>query len=441
MPDRLTFTPEWMELEDGSPEERAAFGAIEIRVDGKCLTEGLNEITTAVERAPFVSGFHLAQWLAWNWWRLRWEPRPDFPDIDWEMAHKITSVGEGYDWPHITIWSDGKQTHLSCRLNSNNPDASYRYIVHHDASIPSEGFEEGSREFIGSVCERMSRQDVPESNLHILWNELREEWGDPELSRHRKLEALLGMESQEADPDTIKFLIAEGSKLGEEAIEELAVARIVAGRPEIAQKLEELAQSQGFEVSPSDGLRLSQSIDPESGSNVEAWEVGESLAQAARRDASLGNSPISDGELCDLAAVESEVLQKNSGGRTKLHRAMGFILGGDTPKIVLRPGNKNGRRFQLARLLGDQLADQAKERLRPSTDTHTYRQKVQRAFAAELLSPFEEVEQMLGNSYSNKEKQERVAEHFQVSPWTIENQLANKGLINKEDLAAARIQD
>ena len=69
--------------------------------------------------------------------------------------------------------------------------------------------------------------------------------------------------------------------------------------------------------------------------------------------------------------------------------------------------------------------------LHPATRTHTYRQKAQRSFAAELLSPFEVVDEMLGNDYSMEKRQE-VAEWFAVSPMMIDNQLKNYGRIERE---------
>ena len=57
---------------------------------------------------------------------------------------------------------------------------------------------------------------------------------------------------------------------------------------------------------------------------------------------------------------------------------------------------------------------------------------MQRAFAAELLSPFAAVEDMLGRDYS-EEKQNEVAEHFAVSPMTIQTQLVNHRSIDRDD--------
>jgi Zn-dependent peptidase ImmA (M78 family) len=69
----------------------------------------------------------------------------------------------------------------------------------------------------------------------------------------------------------------------------------------------------------------------------------------------------------------------------------------------------------------------------PATRAYTYRQKVQRSFAAELLSPFDSVMHMLQGDYS-LESQLDVAEHFQVSELTIRTQLVNHKILDREDL-------
>ena len=57
---------------------------------------------------------------------------------------------------------------------------------------------------------------------------------------------------------------------------------------------------------------------------------------------------------------------------------------------------------------------------------------MKRAFAAELLCPFASMDDMLRGDYS-EESQSAVAEHFNVSPWTIGTQLVNHHRIDRED--------
>lgn len=64
---------------------------------------------------------------------------------------------------------------------------------------------------------------------------------------------------------------------------------------------------------------------------------------------------------------------------------------------------------------------------------YTYQQKLQRAFAAELLSPYASVLSMLDDDFSEENVQD-VADHFQVSDLTIRTQLVNHGVFERNEL-------
>jgi Zn-dependent peptidase ImmA (M78 family) len=95
----------------------------------------------------------------------------------------------------------------------------------------------------------------------------------------------------------------------------------------------------------------------------------------------------------------------------------------------LRSNYPTGRRFELARLLGDQLASGHKEPLALVSGAYTYRQKLQRAFAAELLCPFDALDDFLNGDYSES-KQEDAAHHFDVSERVVTRQLVNHGRLD-----------
>ena len=115
-----------------------------------------------------------------------------------------------------------------------------------------------------------------------------------------------------------------------------------------------------------------------------------------------------------------------------------YLLGtkGSQASIVLRSSHPTAQRFDLARLLGDRLLFETDTPFSPVTRAYTFRQKAQRAFAAELLCPFEAVQDMLAGDHSEQAIEE-VAQHFFVSPLTVETQLRNHGLIDRDSFADA----
>jgi Zn-dependent peptidase ImmA (M78 family) len=131
-----------------------------------------------------------------------------------------------------------------------------------------------------------------------------------------------------------------------------------------------------------------------------------------------------------MAATQRSVVRKSKQGGGDLSFALD-----DNPqhsRLVLRSKWETGRRFELARLLGDRIAGSKGGQLFPATRAYTYRQKMQRSFAAEFLSPFDVIDEMLDGDYS-MENQLEVAHHFRVSEWTIRIQLVNHGRLKRED--------
>lgn len=100
---------------------------------------------------------------------------------------------------------------------------------------------------------------------------------------------------------------------------------------------------------------------------------------------------------------------------------------------MLQSNYPTGRRFELARLLGDRIAGGLDERLSPVTRSHTYRQKLQRAFATELLCPFEALEAFLDGDYS-EQACEDAAQHFKVSERAVWTLLVNNDRLERNPL-------
>ena len=86
---------------------------------------------------------------------------------------------------------------------------------------------------------------------------------------------------------------------------------------------------------------------------------------------------------------------------------------------------ETGRRFDLARLIADRLFENdIRDPLLPATQSYTYRQKAQRAFAAELLAPIDAVDDFL-NGDRSEDGFNDAAEHFNVSQMAISSLLRN----------------
>ena len=434
--DNLAFSLDPEKLDEGSAEEKASFGTIKVVADGQCLTEGFDEYAGTYREGPLVSGYHLAEWLIWNWWRLRWEP-PRAPayrsTLEWAFAHRMSTVGEGYVWPNVNIESDGFRSVVTSERSSQHNTGSFRYFGGPTAAVPAKCLESAIDRFASDVLKRLGKAELDDTNLHRLWRDLRIEREDPAVSRFRRLEALLGRDPDEADAEEIERHLADAARLGEDALEEVAAGTEPRAQGPIdmlsAERIEEVAKRQGFDAKPADAVRLGPVASLPVWEEIEAWRVGEAVAGAVRHQEKLGTEPIGNARLAELAGTTADAISEHMKRSDEL--AFALDRNGERTRIALRSKWETGRRFELARLMGDRLFGGAR-RLFPATQAYSYRQKAQRAFAAELLSPFDAVNGMLGNDDSD-EKQADVAERYQVSPMVIRTLLVNKGRIPLHD--------
>ncbi|MEO3434199.1 hypothetical protein [Inquilinus sp. CAU 1745] len=342
----------------------------------------------------------------------------------------MTSIGSGYIWPDITIFSDGERTALVAMPTAERPHTPYRYISDVASVIPAHQFETVLDEFFGKVLNRLESEGVHSSNFHDIWRCLEKERSTPELAHRRKLEALLGAEPDEADQHVLERLLVEAEEFTFEAVEEIAANRGHGGRIDGIGQLKEIAEQGGHDVAPRNSVRLRTQSGLRRSGDIPAWKLGAKAAAALREQEHLNGEMISDKSLADMAGTSVDALSDSN--RTA---DLSFAIDGSSERgrMVLRSKWHTGRRFDLARLLGDRILTPRGNRLFPATRSHTYRQKMQRAFAAEFLSPFEAVDEMLADDYST-ENQRDVAEHFQVSEMTIQRLLVNHNRLEREEL-------
>lgn len=414
-------------------KERATIGRLKILANSYCATEGMDLHQNTPEEGPLVAGYPLAEWLAWNWWRLRWEAAPagrspdHGPSDTWLMSHALGNVGSGYCWPDISLSSDGFLTQLTWRPWNDLSHATFRYFgPDRTAIMQASSFEQAVDEFISATLDRLREAGVPPENLEILWEELREERDNEQSTRFRRMEARIGADPDEREEDEITALLSRAEALGEAAFEEIAGDPIVQTRDNgkllTDRCIEDFAAEVGFDTKPSDAVRLDEPHPRTLWGTELAWKVGVEAARALRSQEGLGLEPVENARLCQLGAVAEEALQPISTSKAIACFMLDDV--GNGAKAVFRSANATGRRFELARLIGDRvIVDDG--RLFPATMTGSYRQKTQRAFAAELLCPWEAAEPMLEEAESEDDAIDDVASHFGVSPLLLHNRIGD----------------
>lgn len=430
MPEDLEISLAPERLDEGEPEERAAFGMFTIRANGLSLTEGFDHFIQALRPGPLISGYHAAEWFAWNWWRLLHEPyRQGSPA--WGSTHRLPAIGAGYVWPNVEIRSDGRRAVIIARPSSR-PDAKpFRFMGSPTPWMgPCPMLETALAGFVTAIVARLRSRQVPSTNLDQLWADVSAERSNPEIAQRRRLEALMGLDPDDAPDPLLTGLLMDALTLGADGVDEIA-ADTTDGHPIRAADLQQMAQTSRLLAHRADAVRLPVRALTAVRKEDLAWRQGKLAAEKLRQQEQLGDAPIPTQRLVDML-----------GGAGlpdfEAYAPLSFLLdrGARDSAILLRSRHPTGQRFDLARLLGDQLLFGRGAPLLPATRAYTFRQKTQRSFAAELLSPFEAVELMLDGDFSD-EMIERVASHFEVSTRTISTLLVNHGRLEREALADA----
>ena len=431
------ITTEWRrEVDDdlagmpGSAVDEATLSQLSIEVAGDTLTWVQDRVTGDRRKGANLSAHGLAEWLVWNWWRLRWEPTDETSVREgWRDAHDLAGIGGGWLWPNITIHTDGMHVLLAAKSSQPTRTELLSYTTDLVWSIPAAVFEAGIDHFVRRVLERLDGCSLGDTDLHTTWRELSVERNDPDLSSYRKFEACLGFDPDEAEPETIERLLTDSESLGEAAMTEIAAHHPSTGPALSAQDLRREARSAGFDTNPRDGVQKLAEAPRGKRDRMPAWHVGVEAARCLRRQEDLGDGPVSDRRLAALYGIQEPILKGSSR-----KACIAFALGENgESRTALRANRPTGRRFELARLLADRLLFDEDERLHPATRTYTYRQKMQRAFAGEFLCPIDSLIDYLDGDYSDDAKED-AADRFHVSPLAVTTLLVSNGLIDRREI-------
>jgi hypothetical protein len=170
------------------------------------------------------------------------------------------------------------------------------------------------------------------------------------------------------------------------------------------------------------------------------WQKAAQAAETAREIWGLPRGPIGNRDLSELLEVDESFINPASvpeGGEL----SVGFRNGSKQElQAYLKSPRPASRRFALMRMIGDHAGVASDDRILPADlQTHTSRQKFQRAFSQEFLCPYTtlcdylEIEPFIKQEIAD-DSIEAAATHFGVSPLLIRSTLVNKGNLIRDKL-------
>lgn len=441
MTQNLQFNFEWLAAANtGDASARAGLAALSITINGRLATELEDLLAKTVRPVARLSAYDLALWLAANWWRLRWEPQRD--TLSWKMTHQMGAAGSGYAWPDISFASDGNAVLISGRASPDKTVSLVRYLHTFDEAISATQFEQSIDQLIEAVLERMAsfsgaNPAGADGTLAALWAEVCEERRTPEAARWRKLEAQMGYDPGEAPTALIEALQTTAADLGQSAVEELICASQNSALDDLATL--QAGRAQAVQATLANYANLHQQISQLTYCQW-PWQRSEQAAALVRKQWGVApGQPLRNQDLCDLLSLQASAIS-DAECATPYPMAAAFRdkTAHGSLKVLLTKRRATGRRFELARLLGDELTTPPIEKLLPATPAKTARQKFQRAFAQELLCPYSELDQFFGSDFASQSPDddavEDAATHFQVSPLLVKTTLVNRGRLSRSEM-------
>ncbi|MFW5803395.1 MAG: hypothetical protein ACOCWJ_05710, partial [Verrucomicrobiota bacterium] len=349
MKDFEIIVNEWLGSSSSGTAESATLAPLRLEVGNgeqhKVVTEVYDLLARTVREHVYVSGYALARWLLLHWWRLRFEPKRN--SLDWQLAHALAAIGEGYAWPPLTICGDGEFIELRQEAEEDADVAGVRYLTDLQMEVSLDAFDSSVDAFVDQIQERLAACRGRDQDLLDLQAELREEREDPRLARECRLQAQAGYDPGDVPEGWQEELETLGTETGEHALGEIAAAlpNIGGGLQGAREELDAIRNSP-LEIDLSSLPRPAPTCVKEL-----PWQKGVRLAQQVRRKLGIAPGPLSNEILAELTGTKLPTDTK-----TKRYPLSGaFRENGNRAKLNIGSPIPENQRFHLARVMAGSL--------------------------------------------------------------------------------------
>ncbi|ONI76204.1 hypothetical protein ALI144C_36640 [Actinosynnema sp. ALI-1.44] len=433
---------------DQCAEFTATWASLRISVGEQVLSLAVDPDTSASRTHIEVPLYSLAEWVAFNWWSLTADLRPGTQISQLRFAyrngvgdqrgpwwvrsrrHVLRAAGDGFWWPDVLFYSEGRETRVVWMPDNETPPRSpYRFVGRGNPTVSTAAFHRTLAEFVDAVVARLDEQGVTDTPLHTEWAAVRGA-GDAETALFQKV-AALGLdpytESERHEADITAAVQDLPSHLVFDFFNGVGANRV---RDQVGW-LDRVREQTGTGSAPLgpvlEELRaacadLAERFYDDS-STENPWQIGFLTARRVRE--TLG---VPDTEPFDFGSLFSHRVEPVPYLDRGLV-AYGSRTGVDGPVLVsTRPYSEPALRFLLGRALWHLVCD--REDTFVIVAAHTHRQAVARGFSLELLAPAAGIAEFLADPEHlvTSEDVDHMADHFGCGTLVVEHQLDNRVL-------------
>ena len=285
-------------------------------------------------------------------------------------------------------------------------------------SVECEALESEFRNLIDAVIERLhGRPDTGAAadSLGRAWNAINDL--DADEREFSRATALLGIDPFDVRDSVADKIVAFWERADPSIREDALAIASESSLTRVGRWLDEAIDTLAEDQNSNDWADIRSTLPPLA--TAEPWARGYALAGAARERIGANGGPTDFAQFGPMAIPhhESQLPTKRIHG----------LVGADTPACMTAPRGKSGKRFLIARALGDYLGRSAPG-LGMLSSLATDRQAQSQAFAAEFLVPAESLRRRLSGDSVDAERTDELAQEFRVSSELVRRQIQNHEL-------------
>lgn len=420
----LDLDIEWLEASSvNSAELRETWARLCIKVGDSVPCSVLDDASGSVRNSLYLPLYPLAEWFAYNWWRLFYESYSSARETrhNYHLRHSLVTAAEGFALPDLAFYPLGDFVHLLWRPRAMR-HAPLRFLNEGQASLKRRELMATIESFVQRVIARLEARNIYDTALQGEWAAIQAL--DAEEMRFCEAAVRLGVDPFYL-PEGLESQLADLHKaLPGPAFEELLAAVPPHGLADAAQVIDRFQGKTTLDLSAlhSSGSRIAKA------DWRQPWEIGYHFARKLRKTLKLGSQPLPDDSSLTAAlggngrSLYSELPSSAKPALSGIARFSG--TNGATFGVASGPASN--RRFSFCRALFPSLMKNFRENgIHVATSGYTPVQQAGRAFAAEFLAPRQVVSERLGELSDQNDRVDEVAKLFGVSSLVIEHQNQN----------------
>ncbi len=414
---------EWCDGTEPSPDRvsQHTMARVFIKVGDQIVTSVYDRFLKDYRDHIYVPLAYVAEWLAANWWHLWYEAasvsgdqRPGF-----RSRHDLAYAGNGFVLPSLTLVPVGRQIRVVAR-GWTPRHAPLEFRGECDVMFARHELEREFRSLVGDVIARLRAKRTPFEALESEWRAI--ESLDSNEREFCKATALMGLDPFDIEVNTAERIARVWNQtdpaIREEALGAAQEHSLVAIQDWLECWLESAEQAH----SGDDWKTVRNAIRRAGVSEDLPWRQGYVDARAVRGVLADGPGRFEFAQDGPCAIWSDDVEESPSP------RIQGCVAS-DSPSCVVVRRTEAGKRFLLARALGDYIGrDESGPAILGTLETA--RQARSRAFAAEFLAPAEWLRTQVGSAILvDGETVDGFAAELGVSSWVVRYQIQNHRIV------------